>query len=46
MHYGAPYTGLAVRADSPFKNFQDLITYARQNPKKITYGTTPIACST
>lgn len=31
--------GVVVRADSPFKNFNDLILYARQNPGKVTYGT-------
>ncbi len=30
---------LLVKADSPFKSFKDLIDYARQNPKKMTYGT-------
>jgi tripartite-type tricarboxylate transporter receptor subunit TctC len=32
-------TGVVVKADSPFKSFKDLIEYARQNPKKLTYGT-------
>jgi len=31
--------GALVKADSPFKSFKDLIAYARQNPKKLTYGT-------
>jgi tripartite-type tricarboxylate transporter receptor subunit TctC len=31
--------GVVVKGDSPFKNFKDLIAYARQNPKKLTYGT-------
>ena len=31
--------GVLVKADSPFKSFKDLIAYARQNPKKMTYGT-------
>jgi tripartite-type tricarboxylate transporter receptor subunit TctC len=31
--------GLVVKADSPFKTFQDLITYAKANPGKITFGT-------
>ncbi len=31
--------GVVVKADSPFKKFQDLIAYARENPKKMTYGT-------
>ena len=28
-----------VKGDSPFKTFKDLIDYARQNPKKVTFGT-------
>ncbi|OGP55225.1 MAG: hypothetical protein A2162_06505 [Deltaproteobacteria bacterium RBG_13_52_11b] len=31
--------GVSVRSDSPIKSFQDLIDFARQNPKKLTYGT-------
>jgi tripartite-type tricarboxylate transporter receptor subunit TctC len=31
--------GVIVKADSPFKSFKDLIAYARQNPKKLIYGT-------
>jgi tripartite-type tricarboxylate transporter receptor subunit TctC len=31
--------GVLVKADSPFKSFKDLIAYARENPKKLTYGT-------
>jgi len=31
--------GVVVKADSPFESFQDLIAYARQNPKKLTYAT-------
>jgi tripartite-type tricarboxylate transporter receptor subunit TctC len=31
--------GLAVRSDSPFQTLPDLITYARANPKKVTYST-------
>jgi len=31
--------GIVVRADSPFKTFKDVINHARQNPKKVTYGT-------
>jgi tripartite-type tricarboxylate transporter receptor subunit TctC len=32
--------GVIVKNDSPFKSFKDVVTYARQNPKKITYGST------
>ena len=39
IQYGGLNFGVYVKADSPFKTFQDLIAYARQNPKKATYGT-------
>ena len=36
----AGYTfGIVVRADSPFKTFQDLLDYARKNPGKLSYAT-------
>lgn len=31
--------GVVVKADSPFKTFKSLIAYAKENPKKVTYGT-------
>ncbi len=31
--------GVVVRNDSPFKHFKEIVAYARQNPKKVTYGT-------
>jgi tripartite-type tricarboxylate transporter receptor subunit TctC len=35
-----PYDmGLVVRADSPWKSFEDLVEYSKKNPGKITYGT-------
>ena len=40
MQWGAPCFGVTVKADSPFNTFKDLIDYARQNPKKLIYGTT------
>jgi tripartite-type tricarboxylate transporter receptor subunit TctC len=39
MQFGEMTFGVVVRSDSPFKNFGELIAYARQNPKKLTYGT-------
>jgi tripartite-type tricarboxylate transporter receptor subunit TctC len=38
--YGAMNVAVAVKKDSPFKTFKELIEFARQNPKKFTYGTT------
>ncbi len=36
----AGYTfGIVVKADSPFKTFQDLISYAKANPGKLSYAT-------
>ncbi len=42
IQIGAPTFGVYVKADSPFKTFKDLIAFARQNPKKATYGTTGV----
>ena len=32
--------GIVVKADSPFKSFDDLIAYAKANPGKMSYGST------
>jgi tripartite-type tricarboxylate transporter receptor subunit TctC len=37
--------GLTVRADSPYKNFNDYIDAARKQPGKIDYGSTGIGTS-
>jgi tripartite-type tricarboxylate transporter receptor subunit TctC len=42
MQFGEYPQGLAVKVDSPFKTLRDLIEYARQNPGKVTYGTTGV----
>ena len=39
MQYGGFNFGVYVKGDSSFKTFKDLVAYARQNPKKATYGT-------
>ncbi len=39
MHYGSPLSGVAVKADSPWKTLKDLVEYARKNPGKVTYST-------
>jgi len=38
IQYACFNMGVAFKADSPFKAFKDLIDYARQNPKRLTYG--------
>ena len=40
MNWGAPHFGVTVKADFPFKSFKDIVEYARENPKKLSYGTT------
>jgi len=42
VQVGAIINGVVVKADSPFTSFKDLIAFARQNPKKVTYGVTGI----
>ena len=39
MQFAEATFAVIVKSDSPFKRFSDLILYARQNPKKLTYGT-------
>lgn len=39
MQFAEATFAIIVKGDSPFKRFGDLIQYARQNPKKLTYGT-------
>jgi tripartite-type tricarboxylate transporter receptor subunit TctC len=38
MRWGGNPFGLAVRSDSQWKTIHDLLQYAKQNPKKVTYG--------
>jgi len=39
MQHASTESGLAVKADSPFKTLKDLVEYARKNPRKVTYST-------
>ena len=40
MQFGVLNLGVTVKGNSPFKSLKDIITYARNNPKKLTYGST------
>ncbi len=40
MQMGMQQTGLAVRADAPWKILKELVDYAKKNPKKVTYTIT------
>jgi tripartite-type tricarboxylate transporter receptor subunit TctC len=42
MHFGAPQTGVVVKADSPFRTFKDLVDYAKKNPGRVTYSSTGV----
>ena len=39
MQYGLYQYGILVRSDAPWKTFEELVDYARNNPNKIKYGT-------
>jgi len=38
IQFGTTYIGVTVKGNSPFKVFGDVIEFARQNPKKLSYG--------
>lgn len=38
IQFGMLNFGVTVKANSPIKDWKDLIAYARQNPKKLTYA--------
>lgn len=39
-------TGIVVRADAPWKNWQELVAYARANPSKLSYASAGVGSST
>ncbi|MBW2598981.1 MAG: tripartite tricarboxylate transporter substrate binding protein [Deltaproteobacteria bacterium] len=39
MQFAVYQYGLCVKADSPWKTFQEFIDYAKKNPGKVTYST-------
>ena len=39
MQFVDIYFAIYVKADSPFKSFEDLMAFGRKNPKKLAYGT-------
>jgi tripartite-type tricarboxylate transporter receptor subunit TctC len=45
MLYGAFNTFVAVRSDSPYKKLDDLLDYARKNPRVVTVGISVIGAS-
>jgi tripartite-type tricarboxylate transporter receptor subunit TctC len=38
ISYGTFLPAFYVRADSPFKNFKDVLNFAKENPGKLTFG--------
>jgi tripartite-type tricarboxylate transporter receptor subunit TctC len=42
MQFGDLIIAIFVKGDSPFKSFEDVVAYARENPKKLTYGSAGI----
>lgn len=39
MQFAVYQYGLCIKADSPWKNFQEFSAYAKKNPGKVTYST-------
>ncbi len=42
MRYTGYLYGFVVRADAPWKTFNEYVKYAKENPGKVTYGTTGV----
>jgi tripartite-type tricarboxylate transporter receptor subunit TctC len=39
MQHASTESGVAVKADSPFKTLKDLVEFTKKNPGKVTYST-------
>jgi tripartite-type tricarboxylate transporter receptor subunit TctC len=46
LQFASAESGLAVKADAPFKTLKELVEYARKNPDKVTYATFGIGTTT
>jgi tripartite-type tricarboxylate transporter receptor subunit TctC len=42
MRYAGLMFGIVVRQDSPYKTLQDVVTYAKANPGKVSFGTSGV----
>jgi len=42
MRYTGYLYGFVVRADAPWKTFKDFVKHVKENPGKVTYGTTGV----
>jgi len=39
LAFAAPYNGIVVKTDAPWKTFKELLEFAKKNPNKIKYST-------
>jgi len=46
MQFGPGESGLAIKADSPWKTLKEFVEYAKKNPDKVTYSTFGIGTTT
>jgi len=42
IHWARYMYGIVVRADSPWKTIQEFLQYSRENPQKLSYGTSGV----
>ena len=46
IHLSGYVQGIVANADTPFRTWQDVVDYAKQNPGKVTYGSSGTGGST